>query len=108
MSNYEHFVRSPVRDRRFLFIIPRMDIPDRLITLLELRRNSGGRGTRKWIAYNGLVYDVTDCPKWRSDLHENLHFPAQDLTSELPDAPHKAEVFQHDCVVIVGKLHVEG
>ena len=85
-------------------IIRRMDIPSRFITLAELRRNSGERGARKFIAYKGVVYDVTDCPKWRGDLHENLHFPAQDLTSELPDAPHKEEVFQHDCVKIVGKL----
>jgi len=81
-----------------------MNIPDRLITLAELRRNDGGRYSRKWIAYNGIVYDVTDCPKWRNDLHENLHFPAQDLTSELPDAPHKEEVFLHDCVKVVGRL----
>ena len=76
----------------------------RTITHLELRRNSGDRGTRKYIAYHGLVYDVTDCPKWRLDLHENLHFPGQDLTSELPDAPHKDEVFRHACVKLVGRL----
>lgn len=40
-----------------------MDIPDRITTLLELHRNSGERGMRKWIAYDGVVYDVTDCPK---------------------------------------------
>ncbi len=84
-----------------------MDIPSRLITLAELRRNSGERGTRKFIAYKGVVYDVTDCPKWHPDLHEQLHFPAQDLTSELPDAPHKEEVFQHECVKIVGILTEE-
>jgi predicted heme/steroid binding protein len=37
-------------------------------------------------------------------MHEQLHFPGQDLTSELPDAPHKGEVFKHDCVKIVGRL----
>ena len=81
-----------------------MNIPDRIVTLLELRRNSGERGSRKFIAHRGLVYDVTDCPKWHNEMHERLHFPAQDLTSELPDAPHKEEVFQHECVVIVGRL----
>ncbi|MGE5072549.1 MAG: cytochrome b5 domain-containing protein [Anaerolineae bacterium] len=75
-----------------------------LISLAELRRNSGDRGTRKYIAFRGIVYDVTDCPKWRPDLHEQLHFAGQDLTSELPDAPHKEEVFQHTCVKIVGRL----
>ena len=81
-----------------------MTIPDFFITEPELRRNTGERGTRKFIAYNGIVYDVTDCPKWRLDIHEDLHFPGQDLTSELPDAPHHEEVFSRPCVKIVGKL----
>ncbi|MEW6287676.1 MAG: cytochrome b5 domain-containing protein [Chloroflexota bacterium] len=81
-----------------------MTVPERIVTLMELRRNDGGRGSRKYVAYNGIVYDVTDCPKWRQDLHENLHFPGQDLTSELPDAPHAEEVFSRPCVKIVGRL----
>jgi predicted heme/steroid binding protein len=94
------------RGRRFLFacIIPRMDIPDRIVTEMELKRSSGERGTRKFIAYQGIVYDVTDCPKWRTDLHEQLHFPGQDLTGELPEAPHKEEVFTRPCVKIIGQL----
>ena len=78
--------------------------PARLISVAELRRNNGERGTRKYIAFDGIVYDVTDCPKWRPDLHEQLHFAGQDLTSELPDAPHRQEVFQHPCVKMVGRL----
>ena len=74
------------------------------ITQVELRRNTGERGTRKFIAYQGLVYDVTDCPKWRLEMHENLHFAGEDLTSELPDAPHEQEVFERPCVKLVGKL----
>ena len=81
-----------------------MDIPDYTVTETELRRNSGDRGSRKYVAYDGVVYDVTDCPKWRLDLHENLHFPGQDLTSELPDAPHEEDVFSRPCVKIIGKL----
>ena len=79
-------------------------IPTRLVSLIELKRSTGQRGTRKLIAFNGIVYDVTDCPKWRLDMHEFLHFPGQDLTSELPDAPHGEVVFKHDCVEIVGRL----
>ena len=81
-----------------------MNIPERIVTQMELRRNTGERGTRKFIAFNGIVYDVTDCPKWRLDLHENQHFPGQDLTTELSDAPHKEDVFSRPCVKIVGKL----
>jgi predicted heme/steroid binding protein len=85
-----------------------MIIPERMIAEHELRRHTGERGTRKYIAYHGIVYDVTDCPRWRTDLHEQLHFPGQDLTSEFPDAPHKEEVFNHDCVTIVGRLKIDG
>jgi len=85
-------------------IIPCMTIPDVIVAEMELRRNSGDRGSRKFVAYKGIVYDVTDCPKWRLDLHENLHFPGQDLTSELPDAPHEEDVFTRPCVKVVGKL----
>ena len=81
-----------------------MTLPERIVTEMELRRNTGERGTRKFIAYKGTVYDVTDCPKWRLDLHENQHFPGQDLTSELPDAPHADDVFSRPCVKIVGTL----
>ena len=81
-----------------------MEIPDRIIPLAELRRNTGERGTRKWIAYNGIVYDVTDCPKWRADMHERLHFSGQDLTTELAEAPHREDIFTRPCVRIVGRL----
>ena len=78
-------------------IIPRMNIPDYTVTQMELKRNSGERGTRKFIAFQGIVYDVTDCPKWRTDLHEQLHFAGQDLTSELPDAPIRKSFFSTLC-----------
>ncbi len=81
-----------------------MDIPERVITEAELRRSTGERGTRKLIAYAGIVYDVSDCPKWRGDLHEQLHFPGQDLTGELPEAPHREDVFSRPCVKVVGRL----
>lgn len=81
-----------------------MDIPGRIVTLLELRRNTGERGTRRFIAFKGVVYDVTNCPKWRGDLHEDLHFPGQDLSTELEEAPHAEDVFVRPCVKIVGRL----
>lgn len=83
-----------------------METSDELpeITLSELRRHNGERNRRKWIAWNGLVYDVTDCPRWRTDLHERMHFPGLDLTDELADAPHGEGVFLRPCVKLVGRL----
>lgn len=103
--------KSPAEQEIFLSvnscIITPMSIPERVVTQMELRRSTGERGTRKLIAFEGIVYDVTDCPKWRTDLHEQLHFPGQDLTSELPDAPHQDEVFSRPCVKVIGKLQTD-
>ena len=77
---------------------------EREFTQQQLRAYNGERGYPKYIAYGGVVYDVTDCPKWRRSLHENLHWPGQDLTPELADAPHGADVFEHPCCKRVGSL----
>jgi predicted heme/steroid binding protein len=77
----------------------------RKISWRELRDHDGDQNLRMWVAYDGQVYDVTDCPKWRSGLHENEHFPGQELTRELDeDAPHFREVFDHPCVKRIGEL----
>jgi predicted heme/steroid binding protein len=81
-----------------------MQIPDRIVTLNELRRNNGDMGSRKFVAHQGIVYDVTDCPRWRLELHERMHFPGQDLTGELAEAPHKEDVFSRPCVHVIGRL----
>lgn len=80
------------------------NIPDRKVTMAELRRNNGDMGSRKYVAYEGVVYDVTDCPRWRLELHERLHFAGLDLTGEMAESPHKVEVFNRPCVKVVGYL----
>jgi len=85
-------------------MVASMEIQDRMVTIAELRHNSGERSTRKWIAYNGIVYDVTDCPRWGKEMHETLHFPGQDLSTELIDAPHSESVFTRPCVKLIGRL----
>ena len=76
---------------------------ERLFSLLELQRYDGERGPM-YIAFNGDVYDVSDCPHWRSGLHEGQHFPGQDLTGEMVGAPHQIEVFARPCIIRVGRL----
>jgi predicted heme/steroid binding protein len=79
-------------------------VSDRTFTPAELQRYNGERGERAYVAYQDVVYDVSECPKWRTGLHEGLHFAGFDLTSELPDAPHGPEVFTRPCVRRVGVL----
>ena len=78
---------------------------EKIINENELRRNNGDNGNM-YIAFGGVVYNVTDCPRWRTGLHEGLHFPGQDLTQELEEAPHGEEVFQRLTVIRVGTLAI--
>ncbi len=68
----------------------------------DLRKYDGSRGNPVYIAYNGLVYDVSSSPYWWTGMHRDLHFAGQDLTDELADAPHSDLVFRK--FPIVGKL----
>ena len=77
---------------------------ERTFTREELMRFNGDRGERKYVAYQGRVYDVSDCPRWRAEMHERMHFPGQDLTAEIADAPHADDVFERPCVRLVGRL----
>jgi predicted heme/steroid binding protein len=77
----------------------------RVFTEQELRQYDGSRKNPVYIAYNGVVYDVTSSPHWRTGEHRNLHFAGHDLTSELPDAPHSDLVFRK--FPIVGILKSE-
>jgi predicted heme/steroid binding protein len=77
---------------------------ERQFTARELQRYNGERGERVYVAYAGVVYDVTECPKWRTGFHEQLHFAGFDLTSELPDAPHGAVVLNRPGVRRMGVL----
>lgn len=67
---------------------------ERVFSELELRQYNGEAGRRIYIAYQGVVYDVTDAPNWRSGMHRNLHYPGLDLTRSLRKAPHDASVFR--------------
>ena len=61
-----------------------MAIPENWITESQLRLFNGDDDERMYVAYKGIIYDVTDCPRWRRGIHEGLHLPGQVL-SWLPD-----------------------
>lgn len=46
-----------------------------------------------WVAYLGVIYDVTHSRLWRNGQHYE-HWAGQDLTREINDAPHTANVFE--------------
>jgi predicted heme/steroid binding protein len=70
-------------------------------TKSQLALRNGNDKPEIWIAYNGIIYDVTQSRLWRHGRHYE-HWAGQDLTEELADAPHTEKVF--DRVKAVGKL----
>jgi predicted heme/steroid binding protein len=62
------------------------------ITRSQLALRNGQDKPQIWVAYEGLVYDVTSSRLWRDGKHYE-HWAGQDLTEELVDAPHTARVF---------------
>lgn len=51
-----------------------------------------------YVAYQGLIYDVTNSRLWRNGKHYE-HWAGQDLTAELAQAPHNEQVFERFKVV---------
>ncbi len=72
-----------------------------LFTSGELALRNGQDMPEVWVAYRGVIYNVTKSRLWRSGMHYE-HWAGQDLTDELKDAPHTNTVF--DKFKAVGRL----
>jgi len=59
----------------------------------QLALRNGQDREEIWIAYKGVIYDVTASRLWWTGKHYE-HWSGQDLTDELPDAPHTETVFE--------------
>ena len=79
--------------------IPIGELP--VYTRSQLALRNGQDKPEVWIAFQGLIYDVTKSRLWRNGMHYE-HWAGQDLTPELKDAPHTEYVF--DKFTVVGKL----
>ncbi len=62
-------------------------------TKSQLALRNGQDKPEIWIAFQGLIYDMTSSKLWKNGKHYE-HWAGQDLTSELADAPHTANVFE--------------
>lgn len=71
------------------------------ITRSQLALRNGQDKPEVWIAYQGDVFDVTGSRLWFTGKHYE-HWAGQDLTDELKDAPHTADVFSK--FRVIGKL----
>ena len=70
-------------------------------TKSQLALRNGTEKEEIWIAHQNIIYDVTHSKLWRDGKHYE-HWAGQDLTEELPDAPHDTGVFEK--LKVVGKL----
>ncbi|MEI7803426.1 MAG: cytochrome b5 domain-containing protein [Bacteroidota bacterium] len=67
----------------------------------QLALRNGQDKPEIWIAFQKIIYDVTDSRLWRNGRHYE-HWAGQDLTEELEQAPHTLKVF--DRFKAIGRL----
>jgi len=67
-------------------------------TKSQLALRNGQDREEVWIAFRGVIYDVSKSRLWRKGMHYE-HWAGQDLTDELADAPHTERVFERFPVV---------
>ncbi|MGW8122786.1 cytochrome b5 domain-containing protein [Roseivirga echinicomitans] len=67
-------------------------------TRSQLALRNGQDRPEIWVAYEGRIYDVTSSRLWKKGMHYE-HWAGQDLTHELPDAPHTEKVFEKFSVI---------
>ncbi len=72
-----------------------------IYTLQQLALRNGNDREEIWIAYKGVIYDVTKSRMWKDGKHYE-HWAGQDLTDELEDAPHDTKVFEK--LRVIGRL----
>jgi predicted heme/steroid binding protein len=71
----------------------------RVFTLAQLSNYNGQDGSPAYIAYHGLVYDVSGSYFFRKGRHWVRHSAGCDLTEEIVNAPHDDSLLQNFSVV---------
>jgi len=66
----------------------------REFTPRELARFDGREGRPAYIAYGGVVYDVSGSFLWRGGRHQAMHRAGEDLTEAMEQAPHGPEFLE--------------
>jgi len=68
-------------------------------TRKELAQYNGKDGASAFIAYEGKVYDVSRSFLWQDGRHQVLHTAGLDLTADLDQAPHGADLLERFPVI---------
>lgn len=60
----------------------------------ELKKFDGKNGAPSYIAYQGIVYDVSHSWHWKRGKHHVLHRAGEDLTGAIREAPHYDDLLE--------------
>ena len=74
----------------------------KVFTQEQLSKSDGTNGKPAYVAYKGIVYDVSESFLWKGGKHQGLHRAGRDLTSEIENAPHEADFLER--FPVVGEL----
>ena len=74
----------------------------KVFTQEQLSESYGTNGKPAYVAYKGIVYDVSESFLWKGGKHQGLHRAGTDLTSEIENAPHEADFLER--FPVVGEL----
>jgi len=69
-----------------------MSNPPPTYSINQLALRNGQDKPEIWVAFQGMIYDVSESRLWRNGKHYE-HWAGQDLTIELAKAPHSEKVF---------------
>jgi predicted heme/steroid binding protein len=73
----------------------------KVFTLAQLKTYDGQNGSSAYVAIDGVVYDVTNSPKWQNGQHHG-NSAGEDLSSVIDSSPHGRNVLAN--LPVVGKL----
>ena len=65
-------------------------MPD--LTAEQLSAYDGRNGHPAYVAYQGVIYDLSASAMWADGDHEGMHVAGSDVTAEHDDAPHDVVV----------------
>lgn len=99
VANFGGTVEPLEQTKNYAIFAPLMELTEYTAAQLALR--NGQDKPEIWIAFRGLIYEVTASRLWRDGKHYE-HWAGQDLSDELKDAPHTEKVFEK--FTIIGKL----
>ena len=78
------------------------EAPEQLsLTLDELKEYNGKDGMPAYVAYDGVIYDVSDVPQWATGIHGG-NMAGTDITEKLKTVSHGTTKLEG--LAVVGKV----